>query len=372
MAGALVWLIAILPWWVQVNFLQQLRPSHPFRFLMMGAFLLLWLVVRLPWGEAATPRRIRPWVMNALPYVPAGFAFLGAFFHNLVLSHAPDRLNTVLLGSLACLVLVRQIMAFHEIWNLKQSLEDKVEARTRQLAESSKLLLRTQRMNLIATLGAGVAHDLNNLIGAALLNLDLLESESTVAESSPNPSWAALRGSLSKAGQLTQRLMAFGAEETRKEGGVELAGHLRSLQPLLRALVPVAIRLEIEDNSGPLFVPGNAGLIDQVVVNLVMNARDATPAGGSIRVKAEPLPASPGQGACVCLSVADSGTGIPPEHLARIFEPFFSTKAAGKGTGLGLGSVKAVVENLGGSIQVDSVPGQGSRFRARLPQVSPT
>jgi signal transduction histidine kinase len=134
----------------------------------------------------------------------------------------------------------------------------------------------------------------------------------------------------------------------------------------------VAIRLEIEDNSGPLFVPGNAGLIDQVVVNLVMNARDATPAGGSIRVKAEPLPASPGQGACVCLSVADSGTGIPPEHLARIFEPFFSTKAAGKGTGLGLGSVKAVVENLGGSIQVDSVPGQGSRFRARLPQVSPT
>jgi signal transduction histidine kinase len=371
LTGALVWLITILPLWVYANFLQQLRPAHPFRFLFLGALLLLWLVARLPWREAATAHRSRPWVMNLLPYVPAGMAFLGVFLHDLVFPHPPDRINTLLLGTLAFLVLIRQVVAFHEIWNLKQSLEDKVAARTRQLAESSLLLLKTQRMNLIATLGAGVAHDLNNLIGAALLNLDLLESESPATESFPDPSWAALRGSLTKAGQLTQRLMAFGSEETREVGGVELSGHLRSLLPILRALVPAAIRLEIDCAPEPLLVPGNAGLIDQVVVNLVLNARDATPAGGVIRVKAEPLPASTEQRAGVCLSVADSGTGIPSEHLARIFEPFFSTKEVGKGTGLGLGSVKAVVENLGGTIQVDSVVGQGSRFSANLPRVNP-
>jgi signal transduction histidine kinase len=371
LTGAFVWLIALLPWWVQTNFLQQLRPAHPFRLLMLGALLLLWLVARLPWRKAATPQHGRPWVMNVLPYVPAGMAFLGAFLHDLLFGFAPDRLNILLLRSLAFLVLIRQVVAFHEIWNLKQSLEAKVEARTRELAESSRLLMRTQRMNLIATLGAGVAHDLNNLIGAALLNLDLMESEPPAAAPFPNRSWTALRGSLTKAAQLTQRLMAFGAEETRPDDGVELSGHLRSLQPILRALVPAAIRLEIDCVSEPLFVPGNAGLIDQVVVNLVMNARDATPAGGTIRIKAEPLPAASAQRACVCLSVADSGTGIPPEHLARIFEPFFSTKEVGKGTGLGLGSVKAVMESLGGSIQVHSVVGQGSRFSANLPRVIP-
>jgi signal transduction histidine kinase len=371
MAGAFVWLIAILPWWVQANFLQQLRPAHPFRFLMLVAFLLLWLVVRLPW-QAAVPQRGHPWVMNVLPYAPTGLAFLGAFVHNLVLPHVPDRLNTLLLGSLAILVLLRQVVAFREIWNLKQSLESKVEARTRQLAESSQLLLRTQRMNLIATLGAGVAHDLNNLIGAALLNLDLLEPEPAIPQASSDPSWAALRGALTKAGQLTQRLMTFGMEESTERDGVELSGHLRSLQPLLRALVPVSTRLELDCAPGPLFVPGNAGLIDQVVVNLVVNARDATPPGGSIRVSAEVLPTIQKGVAWVCLSVADSGSGIPPEHLARIFEPFFTTKAAGKGTGLGLGSVKAVVENLGGTIHVDSSLGQGSRFWAQLPQVGST
>ncbi|HEX7554764.1 MAG TPA: ATP-binding protein, partial [Geothrix sp.] len=371
LAGTFVWLIVILPWWVQANFLQQLRPAHPFRFMMLGGFLLLWLVARLPWREAATSQHGRPWVMNLLPYVPAGMAFLGTFLHDLFFGFAPDRLNILMLRSLAFLVLIRQVVAFHEIWDLKQSLEAKVEARTRELAESSRLLMRTQRMNLIATLGAGVAHDLNNLIGAALLNLDLMESEPTAAAPFPNRSWSALRGALTKAAQLTQRLMAFGAEETRPDGGVELSGHLQSLQPILRAMLPSVIRLEIEGAAGPLFVPGNPGLIDQVVVNLVINARDATPAGGTIRVKAEPLPASPGQRACVCLSVADSGTGIPPEHLARIFEPFFSTKEAGKGTGLGLGSVKAVVDSLGGSIQVHSVVGQGSRFSANLPRVNP-
>jgi signal transduction histidine kinase len=371
MAGAFVWLIAILPWWVQANFLQQLRPAHPFRFLMLAAFLLLWLVVRLRWREAEAPRRGVPWVMNVLPYVPTGFAFLGAFLHNLILPHVPDRLNTLLLGSLAILVLLRQVVAFREIWNLKQSLEEKVEARTRQLAESAQMLLRTQRMNLIATLGAGVAHDLNNLIGAALLNLDLLEPEPAASEVALDPSWAALRSALTKAAQLTQRLMSFGTEERRDDGGVELSGHLRSLQPILRALVPTSTRLEIECVPEPLFVPGNAGLIDQVVVNLVVNARDATPAGGTIRIKAEPLQGSPDQRNWACLSVADTGTGIPEEDLARIFEPFFSTKATGKGTGLGLGSVKAVMESLGGNIKVHSVVGQGSRFGAQLPRVGP-
>jgi signal transduction histidine kinase len=370
-SGALIWITILLPWWVKINFLQELRPAHPMRLLLLGAFLLLWGVVRTPWSAGpGQPRRLRPWLVNLLPYLPAGFAFFGAFIHSLVFPATPDWLNTSLLGSLAFLVLLRQTVAFHEIWRLKQTLEDKVETRTRELAESSRLLLQTQRMNLIATLGAGVAHDLNNLICAASLNLDLMEAEGHgAAGAAAQGRMATLRVALSKAGELTQRLMSVGAEEAKAKGLVELAGHLRGLEPVLQALVPRNTQLVIEPGEGALCVPGHSGLIDQLVVNLVMNARDATRHGGSIRVTAEALGASQDEGDSVCLSVVDTGVGIAPDHLDRIFEPFFSTKGPGNGTGLGLGAVKAVVDGLGGTIQVHSVVGQGTRFAVHLPRV---
>jgi signal transduction histidine kinase len=371
-AAALIWLMTLLPWWAKINFLQELRLAHPFRIGLLGTFMLLWLTVRIAWPpEAARRQTSQPWLMTWLPYLPAGAAFLGAFLHDLLFPGTHDRVDAVLLGSLAFLVLLRQVAAFHEIWSLKQHLEEKVEARTRELAESSRLLLRTQRMNLIATLGAGIAHDLNNLIGVALLNLDMLAPELQPPGAAVNPSLESLRSSLTKAGQLTQRLMGFGADNSREGKSVELTAHLRSLQPILRALVPHAISLDLVCSEEALFVPGNPGLIDQVVVNLVVNARDATPPGGRILVKAEVLPDSTPQPGWVCLSVTDTGVGIPLENLERIFEPFFSTKAAGTGTGLGLGSVKAVVENLGGRIRVQSSLGEGSCFTVHLSRVEP-
>jgi signal transduction histidine kinase len=370
--AALGWLIVLLPWWVQINFLQEVRPAHPFRLAMQGGFLLLWVAVRAPWPVKAEPRKARPWIMNLLPYIPAGIAFLGTLAHDLFVFHEPDRLNTILLGSLAILVLLRQVVAFREIWRLKQNLEEKVEARTRELAESSRILLRTQRMNLIATLGAGIAHDLNNLIGAALLSLDLMEPEPQPPNASGHSAREALQTSLEKAGQLTRRLLSFGRNEERPESTVELGAHLQGMYPILRALVPASTRLDVDCGTEKLLIRGNTGLIDQVVVNLVVNARDATPAGGVISLTAEALPRASEQKPWVRLSVADSGTGIPTEILAKIFEPFFSTKGPGKGTGLGLGSVKAVVHSLGGEIEVQSTVGRGSRFSVQLPLVSPS
>jgi len=372
LVAAYLGIAAIVPWWVHINFMQELRPAHPFRLALLGPFLLLWLSVRLPWPPGLPERRERSKGLNLLPYLPAGFAFLGAFLHDLLRPTPHDLLGTLLLGGLALLVLLRQIVAFQEIWRLKQTLEAKVEARTRELADSSRLLLRTQRMNLIATLGAGLAHDLNNLIGAALLRVDLMEPELGDPQSQDPQDWEALRVSLTKAGQLTQRLMAFGTEGAEALGTVDVNAHLRSLQPLLRALVPRATALDVSCGSEALLVPGNPGLIDQVLVNLVVNARDATPQGGRIEVKAERLAESPGDPLRVCLSVVDSGSGIPPEDQERIFQPFFSTKEAGKGTGLGLGSVKAVVEGLGGRILLHSVVGEGSRFSVLLPQDVPS
>jgi signal transduction histidine kinase len=368
-AAALMWIMAVLPWWVKVNFLQELRPAHPFRILLMVAFLLLWLAVRLPWPTRFARRKFRPWFLNLLPYLPAGVAFSGAIMHDLLYPNAHDRVETVLLGCLALLIFIRQVVAFREIWALQQNLEAKVEVRTQELAASARLLQRTQRMNLIATLGAGVAHDLNNLIGAALINLDLAAQ---TAGGSVSPSQEAMQTSLTKASQLARRMMTFGAEEPTTPGTIELSTYLTELQPTLRALIPLPTHLEIAHGAEILLVPGTSGLMDQVVVNLVVNARDATSSGGNISVKAERLPQDSAPGDWVCLSVADTGTGIPEKHLSHIFEPFFSTKAPGKGTGLGLGSVKAVVEKLGGTIQVQSVVGAGSCFSVHLPRINPS
>ena len=266
-AAALVWIMAILPWWVKMNFLQEMRPAHPFRMVMLGGFLLLWLAVRAPWPAAPIKRSTRPWIMNLLPYVPAGFAFLGAFLHDLYFPTGHDRLNVGLLGGLAILVLLRQVVAFREIWAIKQSLEVKVEARTRELAETSRLLLQTQRMNFIATLGAGMAHDLNNMLGAALLNMELLESEPQNPEVCGQRSRETLRSTLSKAGQLTRRLMTYGAEEPGHDSTVELAAHLRGLHPkpwpILKAQACPVEELGEEPHGAAHLVQNPDGFWDQ-------------------------------------------------------------------------------------------------------------
>jgi two-component system cell cycle sensor histidine kinase/response regulator CckA len=148
-----------------------------------------------------------------------------------------------------------------------------------------------------------------------------------------------------------------------------MAEVVASLDSTLGLLVPrtVSLRVEIEAD-GPLMVHSSRLRLEQMVVNLVANARDAMPQGGYLTIK---VCAGDCAGNMTLLEVADTGTGMTPEVQARIFEPFYTTKAPGKGTGLGLPSLKAMVDEAGGRLEVESEKGRGSRFRLFLPRVEP-
>jgi two-component system cell cycle sensor histidine kinase/response regulator CckA len=164
---------------------------------------------------------------------------------------------------------------------------------------------------------------------------------------------------------LTGRLMAFARQEEEAFSPLDLAAETSKLEKILRMLLTRQTSLSLDLGSGPAFIHGSRNHIEQVLVNLIGNARDAMPQGGTItlriRVEAEADPP------VVRLEVGDTGSGMAPEVLAHLFQPFFTTKAPGKGTGLGLASVKHLVEDVNGSIQVHSVPDQGTLFTLRFP-----
>jgi CheY-like chemotaxis protein len=146
--------------------------------------------------------------------------------------------------------------------------------------------------------------------------------------------------------------------------------------PILRPLLPATVSLEVTAAPGLISVSADAGQVEQALMNLVINARDALPSGGAIRVHTQQVlvddasqthPASAAPGTYGVLEVSDTGTGIPPELLQRIFEPHFTTKAPGRGTGLGLAVVESVLQVHGGFVQVESQPGHGTRFRTYFP-----
>ncbi len=359
LAGALACLAIVFPWSLSASFHRSYPLDHPARFVGLLAFLGVLVAAERPLasGTEHPPRR---W-LDLLPYAPAALAIVGFLAH--VLSGDPqiEPFALGLLGVLALLVLLRQGLTVLEVEHLNQTLEQKVEARTREVAERNALLLRTQGMNLVATLGAGIAHDLNNLLGSAMLEADLLAERKHPQAPGPLPEVKVLQSTLARAGELTQRLMRMG-RVADPPTLLDAAAHVRGLAPMLRALVPRSHTLALEVSEAPLPLACTPSQLDQIIVNLVVNARDALPPMGSIRVRLGP---APGNG--LQIQVEDTGSGIPDEVLYRIFEPFFTTKAPGQGTGLGLGSVKAVVEGLGGELTLRTQVGQGTCFTIWLP-----
>lgn len=354
-------LAIVFPWSLAASYHQSYPLDHPARFLGLMAFLAVLLAVDRPL-PTETERPHRRWV-DLLPYLPSALVMGGLLLH--LISPGPhlEPFALGLLGILALLVLLRQGLTVLQVEHLNQTLELKVEARTREVAERNALLLRTQGMNLVATLGAGIAHDLNNLLGSALLEAELLATPASPLGPALAPEVKVLQSTLTRAGELAQRMMRMG-RSSDPPAVIDAAAHCRELAPMLRALVPRRHLLALEIAAGPLPLACTPSQLDQVVVNLVVNARDALPPGGSIRVSLRPAPE-----AGLHLEVADTGSGIPDDVLQRIFEPFFTTKAPGQGTGLGLGSVKAVVEGLGGELSLRTQVGHGTCFTIWLPGV---
>jgi signal transduction histidine kinase len=233
-------------------------------------------------------------------------------------------------------------------------------------------LLQAQKLEAIGRLAGGVAHDFNNVLTAILGSTELLLLD-TPAGAAVREELEIIRDAATRAQELIRQLLAFSARQVLQPAVVDLNALVQSLGRMLRRLIGEDIRLTTAPGAGLGAVRVDPGQIEQVLVNLAVNARDAMPDGGRLTigtsnadvVASDDLP----RGRYVVLQVTDSGVGMTPEILARVFEPFFTTKERGKGTGLGLATVYGIVQQSDGHVRVDSAPGAGTTFRVYLPRV---
>jgi nitrogen-specific signal transduction histidine kinase/CheY-like chemotaxis protein len=237
-------------------------------------------------------------------------------------------------------------------------------------------LTHLEKMETIGRLAGGIAHDFNNLLTAILGYAELLLSN----RPADDPDRSALE-EIQKAGQraaaLTQQLLAFSRKQVLLPQEVDLNQTVLGLQSMLTRLIREDIRLTCEVSHGPALVKIDPTQIEQAILNLVLNARDALPAGGWIRLDVArlaapdvaPPPDVAAAHAYIRLRVSDNGVGISPGARPHLFEPFFTTKEQGKGTGLGLASVHGIVHQSLGWIDVSSEPGQGATFAMYFPEI---
>jgi PAS domain S-box-containing protein len=236
-------------------------------------------------------------------------------------------------------------------------------------------LRQAQKMEAIGQLAGGVAHDFNNILSSLLMQTDL------IGMTDPLP--AEVREGLQqiaadtrRAADLTRQLLLFSRRQVMQSRLLDVNEVVLNLARMLQRIIREDVRLQLHLHPAPLTTFADTGMLEQVLMNLAVNARDAMPKGGQLLIETAPATvdandarlhpdAAPGR--YVCLSVTDTGSGIPPEILPRIFEPFFTTKEPGKGTGLGLATVFGIVKQHQGWLKLENRPGQGATFRVYLP-----
>ena len=241
------------------------------------------------------------------------------------------------------------------------------------LARSEKLLLQSQQMEAIGLLAGGVAHDFNNLLAVINGYSDLLLERPDLPESDRR-SLEQIKQAGSSAASLTRQLLMLSRQQVIEPVVLNINQTVGNLDKMLRRLIKENIQFSFVLDPQLDRVKADPGQIEQIILNLVVNARDAMPSGGTLRIQTknvEKSAAQAGPGASpsrfVLLEVTDTGTGMDQQTQAHIFEPFFTTKAVGKGTGLGLATVYGIVKQSNGYIEVQSTLGRGSSFQIFLP-----
>ncbi len=262
-----------------------------------------------------------------------------------------------------------------ELRRAHDELEARVEERTAALRESQEQLAQAQKMEAIGQLAGGVAHDFNNLLTIITGYSELILGR-LGADDPHRAAVADIRQAGERAAALTRQLLAFSRKQILEPRILDLNDIVAGTEKILRRLIGEDIDLTCTLSPDLHRVKVDPGQMEQVILNLAVNARDAMPRGGRLTIEtrnaertASPSPAtSPGEAArSVLLSVGDTGGGMTPEIKSRIFEPFFTTKGPGKGTGLGLSTVYGIVQQSGGRIAVRSDPGAGTEFEIMLP-----
>jgi signal transduction histidine kinase/ActR/RegA family two-component response regulator len=247
-------------------------------------------------------------------------------------------------------------------------------AAERALRESEEMLRHSQKMEAVGRLAGGVAHDFNNLLTAIIGYADLLRRRFAGDPATRQPAELIHQAGEQAAG-LTRQLLAFSRKQLLQPKVIDLNTIVTNLQRLLQRIIGEHIEIMCQPGAAPPRVKADPGQIEQVIINLGVNARDAMPRGGRLTIRtrnisvdgANPVPEL-APGPYVALEVTDTGEGMDEETKARIFEPFFTTKGPGKGTGLGLATVYGIVKQSRGGIVVESARGKGSTFRILLPQ----
>lgn len=229
-------------------------------------------------------------------------------------------------------------------------------------------LRQSQKMDAIGQLASGIAHDINNQLTAIYGYLSIISSQ--VPDDSPLTEYlTALRLAAEQAGQTTKSLLTFARREPTVAAPTNFSEVITDTLHAFKGLYPARITVDSSGVDPNVWVLGDRGKLHQLVLNLMLNARDAIPASGRVAIGLRQAQGDP----CSCvLTVADSGEGIPPEVINRVFEPFFSTKPRGQGTGLGLAIVSGIVKQHKGDAKVASIPGQGTTFTVTLPRIDPS
>jgi PAS domain S-box-containing protein len=238
-------------------------------------------------------------------------------------------------------------------------------------------LRHSQKMEAIGRLAGGVAHDFNNVLSAIMIQADLTVESRRLADED-REAIQQIRAATERAASLTRQLLMFSRRQVMQTRDLDLNVVVSDIAKMLQRIIGEDVRLEVRLNEASLPTRADAGMLDQVLMNLSVNARDAMPGGGRLLIETLDCvvdgdgthrhpDARPGR--YVCLRVSDTGTGMAPDVLPRIFEPFFTTKAPGRGTGLGLATVFGIVRQHEGWIDVHSEVGRGTRFEVCLPAV---
>ncbi len=244
----------------------------------------------------------------------------------------------------------------------------------RQIEEQYR---QSQKMEAIGQLAGGVAHDFNNILAAIMMQADMAALDPNVPRHT-REMLGEIEASAQRAANLTRQLLAFGRRQVMQQSQLDLNDIVRNLAKMLRRVLGEELHLNLNLASHPLLTRADAGMLDQVLLNLAVNARDAMPVGGHLTIatasvmdtEISPPQANLPPGRYVTLSVSDTGHGIPLEILPHIFEPFFTTKNPEKGTGLGLATVFGIIKQHGGAITVNTKLNEGSTFQLYLPAES--
>jgi signal transduction histidine kinase len=234
---------------------------------------------------------------------------------------------------------------------------------TTQRVKAESALRQSMKMEAIGQLTGGLAHDFNNLLTAVVGNLDLIRARSTeqnIRKWAENAFKAAERGA-----KLTSQLLAFSRTQKLDTAPVDVNALIAGMRDLLNQSLGPTVALKFEPAPGLPPAVADTNQLELAILNLALNARDAMPDGGTLTIRTA---LSTDAAQTVLVSVADTGTGMPPEVVARAFDPFFTTKPTGKGTGLGLSQVYGIVRQAGGEVTIDSKVGKGTTVTLRLPQ----